>query len=122
LRGYSVLCDRHYLFEYCPDSPSNQKTDALLSERIHNRLLSMLYPQPNIVVFLDAPAEVLHARKPEWTIEYLNTQRRRISEQGQAVNGFSVVDASQPYDAVVAEVTRKVCELTGRNPAITQPG
>jgi len=106
-RGYNVICDRHFLFEYCPDSGSNRDPDALLSERIHNWLLGRFYPQPSIVVFLDAPAEVLHERKPEWTHEYLNLQRNRILEQGQATRNFSVVDASQPFEKVLADVLDK---------------
>lgn len=103
-RGYSVICDRHYLFELCPDSRSAQSPDAILSQRIHDWLLSKLYPEPTIVVFLDAPAEVLHNRKPEWTPEYLNTQRERILEQGQTTRNFSAVDATQPFDAVLSDV------------------
>ena len=108
IRGYSTLSDRHYLFEYCPDSPSQQKKDAFLSERIHTWMLSNLYPEPELVLFLDAPAEVLHRRKPEWTLDYLNLQRKRISEQGQATRNFVVIDADQPIETVVAAVAEQI--------------
>jgi thymidylate kinase len=113
VRGYNVICDRHFLFEYCPDSATNRNPDAVLSERIHNWLLGKFYPQPSIVVFLDAPAEVLHDRKPEWTIEYLNKQRDRILEQGQATRNFSVVDANQPFDKVLADVLDRASGTIG---------
>ena len=57
-------------------------------------MLSNLYPEPELVLFLDAPAEVLHRRKPEWTLDYLDLQRKRISEQGQATRNFVVIDAT----------------------------
>ena len=116
LQGYSVLCDRHYLFEYCPDSPSNRKPSARMSERLHNWLLAKCYPEPDLVIFLDAPADVLHARKPEWNTEYLNRQRTRILEQGACTRHFSIVDAQQPFPAVLEAVMEKFMG------AVEQPG
>ena len=122
LQGFSVVCDRHYLFEYCPDSPSQRRPDERLSVRIHHWLLAHAYPQPGLVVFLDAPAAVLHARKPEWTTDYLDKQRQRIREQGQAVRNFCVVDVTQPLDSVIAEVTAKIQEHAGIEPAVSRVG
>jgi thymidylate kinase len=108
INGYSVLCDRHYLFEYCPNSTSTRAADRLLSQRLHNGLLAKFYPAPDLVMFLDAPAHVLHARKPEWTPEYLNRHRTRILEQGAVTRNFSVIDAEQPFATVLATVTAKL--------------
>jgi len=108
LRGYHVLCDRHFLFECCPDSESSENPDAPLTDRLHDWLLGRFYPEPAIVVFLDAPPAVLHARKPEWNPEYLAQQRRRILEQGRHTRKFVIVDATQPFAEVLAEVTRLV--------------
>jgi thymidylate kinase len=107
-RGHTVLCDRHFLFDYCPDSPLVRP--ANLSERIHHWQLSRLYPRPDLVIFLDAPPEVLYARKQEWSVEYLRRQREMLLQQGQQVPHFARVDATQALDAVVAQVR----ELTGR--------
>ena len=112
LRGYHVLCDRHFLFECCPDSASSRKPDAPVTDRLHDWLLRRFYPEPAIVVFLDAPAAVLHARKPEWTPEYLDRQRARILEQGRHTRNFVIVDATQPFPDVLAEVTRLAIATT----------
>ncbi len=117
LRGYHVLCDRHFLFEWCPDSPSSRNPDAPLTDRLHDWLLRRFYPEPAIVMFLDAPAAVLHARKPEWTPEYLDQQRTRILEQGRHTGNFVIVDATQPFSDVLAEVTRLVIATTRGQPA-----
>ncbi|MDH3433226.1 MAG: hypothetical protein OEM60_05180, partial [Gammaproteobacteria bacterium] len=45
LRGYTVLCDRHFLFEYCPDAVSSNAKDQCLSVRIHSWLLRRLFPK-----------------------------------------------------------------------------
>jgi len=68
-------------------------------------------------MFLDAPAHGLHARKPEWTPEYLDRHRTRILEQGAVTLNFLVIDADQPFAKVLAAVTAKVMstsEATGR--------
>jgi hypothetical protein len=40
-------------------------------------MLEHFYPKPNLVIYLDAPAEMLFARKKEGTIELL--EQRPIS-------------------------------------------
>lgn len=104
MRGYTVLCDRHFLFEYCPDVESDREADQLLSVRIHAWLLSRLFPKPDLVIFLDAPAEALYARKPEWPLEHLERQRAGIVEQGRACENFVRIDASQPLESVLFQV------------------
>ena len=113
LRGYSVLCDRHYLFEYCPASLSSRRPDTRLTEKIHSWQLSRFYPEPDVVIFLDADAEILNSRKPEWTLGYLVIQRARIQEQGQATSVFVVIDAGLPFKTVVEEVTKCINKFAG---------
>ena len=64
----------------------------------------------SLTLFLDAPAEVLHARKPEWTLEHLERQRKGIMEQGRSSRNFVRIDATQPLDSVLADVTRYIAE------------
>lgn len=109
LRGHTVLCDRHFLFEYCPDSPQRHAA-ARLSERIHLWQLSRLYPRPDLVIFLDAPPQVLHRRKPEWTLEHLERQRAGILGQAAHTRHFASVDAAQPLEAVLDRVSALIAE------------
>jgi thymidylate kinase len=113
LRGYIVLCDRHYIFEYCPDRTSFRSRDEILSVRIHEWLLRNFYPRPDLVLFLDAPAEVLYQRKPEWPVEYLEKQRTRINEQGQKTRNFLTVDATRPFEDVLADVKDHISRFQG---------
>jgi len=103
LLGYVVLCDRYYLFEYRLE-PANVDADEPLSARIHNWLLRRIYPRPDLVVFLDADAEFLRRRKPEWPIEHLEHQRQSILLQSRLVPEFVRVDATQPLHEVLGEV------------------
>jgi thymidylate kinase len=104
LRGYTVLCDRHFLFEYCPDAASSHEKDEPLSVRIHSWLLRRLFPKPDLVIFLDAPVETLYARKTEWPHEHLERQRTGIIEQGRVCDNFVQIDASQPLESVLSQV------------------
>jgi thymidylate kinase len=70
-------------------------------------MLEKLYPKPDFVIFLDAPSEVLYARKPERTIEILEMKRQEYVRLREVMKDYAVVDVSQPVD----EVARQVCEL-----------
>jgi len=113
LRGYIVICDRHFLYEYFPNGRSFFSEHQLLSARIHAFVLRHFYPRPHITVFLDAPAEALYARKPEWSIEHLERQRIGINEQGKSCRNFIRVDATQPIDEVVADVAAHITQFRG---------
>jgi predicted ATP-grasp superfamily ATP-dependent carboligase/thymidylate kinase len=105
-RGRTVIFDRHYLLDYhatdiaAPNPP--------LARRIHGLLLRHVYPRPDLVIFLDAPAEVLHARKGEGTIEFLEQRRQAYLAAGQELPRFVVVDATQPLDTVVGQVAELI--------------
>jgi hypothetical protein len=107
LRGYYVLFDRHFYFDYYDHDIANTDPKRPLSSRIHGFMLQKLYPKPDFVIFLDAPSEVLFARKPERTIEILESKRQEYVRLREVMKDFAVVDVTQPVDIVV----RQVCEL-----------
>jgi len=106
-RGYYVLFDRHFYFDYYAHDIADRDPKRPFSSRIHGFMLEKLYPKPDFVIFLDAPAEVLFARKPERTIEILESKRQEYIRLQEVMKNFAVVDVSQPVDTVVAQV----CEL-----------
>ena len=71
------------------------------------KMAARLMPQPDWVVFLDAPPEVLLARKNEVGREALERSRAGYQAHCQKLANAVVVDASQSLDAVVAEVARR---------------
>ena len=81
-----------------------------VGSRIHGFLLERVYPKPDLVIYLDAPAEVLFARKGEGTLELLERRRHDYLEMRHRVKEFAVVDASRPADAVAREVTERIWE------------
>jgi thymidylate kinase len=108
LRRYVVVFDRHYFHDYHAYDIQNASRQMPLGRRIHGWLLSHVYPRPDLVIYLDAPPEVLLARKGEGTLELLQRRREDYLSLRTAVKHFLVVDASRPTDDVVREVSRCV--------------
>ena len=75
---------------------------------MHGFMLEHFYPKPNLVIYLDAPAEMLFARKKEGTIELLEQRRHDYLELQEKVPHFAIVDATQPQDAVFADVRQLI--------------
>jgi thymidylate kinase len=111
LRGYIVLYDRHFLFDFAPKRNGDGKRRQHFSDRLHFWFLNHLYPRPDMVIFLDAPPKVLLARKNEGTYEYLQTRREMYLEQGKKVTNFIRIDATQPLDAVYSEIVQHITSL-----------
>ncbi len=115
MRGYVVLYDRHFLFDTVPGVVISQERRQPWLDRLYDRLyhwiLSHWFPKPDLVIFLDAPAEVLYQRKGEATPDYLNRQRSAFIEQGKKVNHFVRVDATQPLEKVLKDVTEHILEF-----------
>lgn len=103
-RGYLVVYDRHFFADYYAYDIAPGDGRRSLSRRIHGWFLRWLYPRPNLVVCLDAPPEVLLARKGEGTPELLERRRREYLALEDHVEAFEVVDASRPADEVLAHV------------------
>jgi hypothetical protein len=99
-RGRLVLFDRYAY-------------DALLPTRFRYRrlgkirrwLLAHACPAPELVVLLDAPGEVLHARKGEKNVALLESQRQAYRDLLRRVPRAAVVDASREAEQVRPEVT-----------------
>jgi thymidylate kinase len=72
------------------------------------RFVSRFIPQPNIVILLDAPPEVIQARKQEVPFEETARQRQAYLKVISGLSNGHVVNASKPLDDVVDEVERIV--------------
>lgn len=72
------------------------------------RLIGMLVPQPRLWILLDAPAEVLQARKQEVPLEETSRQCAAYRAFVRSRRDFVIVDAAQSLDLVVADVARAI--------------
>ena len=75
------------------------------------RWVGSIIPGPDIFILLDAPPEILQARKKEVTFDETSRQRQAYLELVQGMKNGKVIDASQPLDKVVADVNRVVLDF-----------
>jgi len=95
-----VLYDRHF-------------ADILVDPRRYRyngpfwllRVVWRLIPKPDLIILLDAPAEVLQARKQEVPFEETARQRKAYLSLVQSLPNGRVVDATQPFEHVAGEVS-----------------
>src|SRR4051794_35092082 len=99
LRGRVVIFDRHFFADYYAYdvAPAARRPWA---SRLHGQVLRRAYPKPDLFIYLDAPPDVLLARKGEGTLEFLERRRREYLQIGAVVREFVVVDANRPVDEV----------------------
>ena len=102
-RGYLVVFDRHFLFDYYAGHV-RRHPGQLLATQLHGMLLRRFYPRPDMVICLDAPAAVLHARKREQSVESLERRRQEYLSLAAVAPDFNVVDATQPVPVVLDEI------------------
>jgi thymidylate kinase len=111
-RGCIVLFDRHFFADYYAYDIAGSDRSRTWSRRIHGFLLAHLYPKPDLIIFLDAPAEVLFARKGEGTLAALQQRREEYLQMQSLVEHFAVVDATQPVDDVGRSVAAIIQEFS----------
>lgn len=106
-RGSIVVFDRHFLFDYHHTDVAS-RTPPSFKRRLHGVLMRRIHRQPDLVICLDAPGDVVFARKGEFTPEYLEQRRREYREFGTSVRHFAIVDAQRDAATVLAEVRRAI--------------
>lgn len=106
-RGSIVVFDRHFLFDYHHTDVAS-RTPPSFKRRLHGVLMRRIHRPPDLVICLDAPGDVLFARKGEFTPEYLEQRRHEYREFGTRVRHFALVDAQRDPAAVLAEVRRAI--------------
>jgi thymidylate kinase len=110
-RGHVVVFDR-----YTYDAGLRPGTRDLRS-RISYWATERAVPAPDVAVILDAPGELMFARKQEHDIETLEQRRQwylRLAGELPPSVEVLVVDASKPADEVLAVTRTAVLAAAGR--------
>jgi len=111
--GRVVLLDRHFFADYyVHDIESSEQLP--LSRRLHGLFISKVLPRPELIVYLDVPADELFRRKGEGTIELLEAMRVGYRRLEAVAPRFVSVDANRPLDDVVHDVIACIRQHGGR--------
>jgi thymidylate kinase len=102
-RGRLVVFDRHPF-----DARLPARGGRRWSDRLRRWLLGHALPSPDLVVILDAPGDVLHARKAEYPADVLEVDRQRYGTLARGLRRSVVVDASRPAPDVLDEVVDRI--------------
>lgn len=108
-RGEIVVCDRHFYADYLAHD-IRDRAGKPWPVRLHGAVLDRWYPRPDVVLALEAPPEVLLARKGEGTVESLRRRQEEYRALRTHVQRYATVDATRPLPEVVraaAEVVRE---------------
>jgi len=104
-RGGLVLIDRYY-YDFFVD----QRRYRLRVPPVFVRLGYSFLKKPDLVVLLDAPAEVLQKRKREVAPAETERQCRAYRALVQGLGNGRVIDATQPPEKVGADICRAVLD------------
>lgn len=108
-RGCLVLFDR---YTYDALMPSRKPLSGL--RRLRRWLLAHCCPHPDLVLVLDAPGEVLFARKGEHTRDDLERQRQAYRRLQSQLAHSVLVDATQEFDSVRRDVISSIWSQVAR--------
>ncbi|MBW2269405.1 MAG: hypothetical protein JRH16_12590 [Deltaproteobacteria bacterium] len=106
--GSVVVFDRHFFADFYAHEIAARDRPRPLSARLHGWLLDRFYPRPELLIVLDASAEVLFARKGEGTPESLERRRQEYLELRDVVDHFELIDAGRDLDVVMADVMARI--------------
>lgn len=99
-RGRLVIFDRHPY-----DARLGSDRAGGIAGRARRTILGHALPAPDVVIVLDAPAELLYARKPEHPLDRIESQRRRYRALADRLDRAFVVDARPALDRVARRIT-----------------
>ena len=109
-QGYVVVFDRHVALDY-QLTLDRAKQPFSLRRRVRWVLYRAVCPDPDLVVCLDAPPEVVFARKQELSLAMLEERRRQYRSLDGKVKHLAVVDASRDLDLVIHDVRHAVSDF-----------
>lgn len=98
---------------YLPDAIVDRRRYRYSGPAWPLRALWKIAPKPDLLFLLDAPAEVIQARKKEVAPEETRRQREAYRAVVEGLPFSRVIDASQPLEAVVAQVEQTILEFLG---------
>ncbi|MGO9316232.1 MAG: hypothetical protein ACLPXT_15925 [Terracidiphilus sp.] len=102
-----LICDRYY-HDLLIDPKRYRYGGPLWAAKMVGKLI----PQPRLWVLLDAPAQVLQARKQEVPLEETSRQRQAYLAFVRDQRSNVIIDASQSLDKVIMDTEHAIIAAT----------
>jgi len=103
-RGAVVIFDR-YVYDARIDVLLGQRS---LQSRLFARMALRWFPAPDLLLVLDAPSEVLYARKREHPVAWLDRLRAAYGALVREAPDGAVIDTAQPADRVLQTAAAEI--------------
>jgi thymidylate kinase len=103
-RGAVVIFDR-YVYDARIDVLLGQRS---LQSRLFARTVLRWFPAPDLLLVLDAPSEVLYARKREHSVAWLDRLRAAYGALVREAPDGAVIDTAQPADRVLEAAAAEI--------------
>ncbi|MFQ5638055.1 MAG: hypothetical protein ACE5IR_08675 [bacterium] len=113
-KGYVVLLDRHFTFDYYHFDIAPENGKPSFKRRLNGLILKHTIPDPDLVICLDAPADVIFKRKGEFSVEYLEMRRRQYRSLQSIAKHFALVDANRKLETVIGDVKNLICDFQAK--------
>jgi thymidylate kinase len=111
-RSTLVLFDRYY-HDLLVDAKRYRYGGPLWPIRLVGRLI----PRPHLVILLDAPPEVLYARKQDATFAEVRRYREAYLDLVRGLSNGHIIDASKPLNEVIAEAEQIILDYLAERTA-----
>ena len=107
-RGYIVLFDRHFVLDYYHFDINPTVRPRSFKRRLHGLIIKQISREPDLVICLDAPGDVVFRRKGEFTPDFLEMRREQYRDFGSIVRHFEIVNADRALPVVINDVRRAI--------------
>jgi thymidylate kinase len=110
-----VILDRDFYCDYYWAAVAPSRERRPIDVRLHGAYLRRWYPVPDLVLLLDAPPDVLHARRPEHDVAEATERRERYLALTSVLPDMQVVPADRPLAEVADDVKRRIIDFVDAN-------
>ncbi|MBI5056323.1 MAG: hypothetical protein HZB61_06900 [Nitrospirae bacterium] len=111
LKKRLIISDRIF-YDSMIDQAINltDRNDWLLNN-LNSFWMKILFPVPDLVIYIDCPADIAFLRKPDEGVDinYL-TERRRLYLQLSEQYGWITINGASPVDEIAVEINDNVCK------------
>jgi thymidylate kinase len=113
-RGFLVLFDRHFIYDYYHFDIRPENGARPLKRKLHGFFLKHSFKEPDLVICLDAPGEVVFKRKGEFSVEFLEKRRSQYLDLKNVIKNFAVVNVNRDLEIVKQEVSSIIWQFHER--------